>query len=32
MTTGGWIVMVFSVSFVTVFFGVSLYFALRKDK
>lgn len=32
MTTGGWIVMILSVSSVTVFFSVSLYFALKKDK
>jgi len=30
MTTGGWIVMVISVSFVTVFFAYTLYLSLRK--
>ncbi len=31
MTTGGWLVMILSISFVTVFFGISLYNVLRKD-
>lgn len=31
MTTGGWIVMVASVSFVTLFFVFSLYLVLRQD-
>jgi|GEM_PF-3493764 len=31
MTTGGWIVMIVSVSFVTVFFAWNLYRSLRKD-
>jgi hypothetical protein len=31
MTTGGWLVMILSISFVTVFFAVSLYLVLRKD-
>lgn len=32
MTTGGWIVMCVSVTAVTVFFAVSLYFSLRSDR
>lgn len=32
MTTAGWVVMVLSVSFVTVFFAVSLFFALKDGK
>lgn len=32
MTTGGWIVMIFSVSFVTLFFALSLYLVLRRDE
>lgn len=31
MTIGGWLVMILSISFVTVFFAVSLYYVLRKD-
>ncbi len=31
MTTGGWIVMVVSVTFVTVFFAWTLFLSLRKD-
>lgn len=32
MTTAGWIVMLFSVGFVTAFFILSLYFVLRSDR
>lgn len=31
MTTAGWIVMIVSVTFVTVFFGWTLFLSLRKD-
>lgn len=31
MTTGGWVVMVVSISFVTAFFAVTLALVLRKD-
>lgn len=32
MTTGGWLVMILSISFVTLFFAASLYLVLRKDR
>lgn len=32
MTTGGWIIMISSVTAVTVFFGWTLYLVLAKEK
>lgn len=32
MTTGGWIVMIVSVTSVTVFFAWTLFLSLRKDE